>query len=282
MTTICVASVKGAPGVTTLTCMLGAVWPGRRRAMVIEADPDGGDLAARFGLSSRVGWPSFNAAARRGAAELTFESHLQQLPGGLEVLVGTAGMNGLEAVASLEAFVSTIRAPHCSSRDVLIDLGRVHPSASGSMAWMDASDHVVICTRSDAASVCQVHQKSGALFERPKGTIHLVVVGKGEYSRHDVAEFTGIPVIGECALEPAAAAIACREQLGTRRLRRSSLLRCAVELASVLVDDDSRSDQFDPPPVTHDGLLARIKTRQKMVPPSRTSETAIRQERTLG
>jgi hypothetical protein len=188
-------------------------------------------------------------------------------------------MNGLEAVASLDRFMSSIRSSQNDSRDVLIDLGRVLPSEFGSKAWLDASDRVVICTRSDAASVFQVHEKSGALLERSKGNVRLVIVGRGEYSCRDVAEFTGIPVIGKCALEPMAAAIACQEQLGTRRLHRSSLLRCAAELVSVLVDDDSRPDRSDPPQVM--GLLTRLKARQKRWSAFRASETDVRHERAV-
>ena len=81
-------SLKGSPGVTTLSCLLAATWPDPAPVVVVEADPAGGDLAARFGLSSTMGWSSLEAAVRRGGAASPLEPHLQQLPGGLAVLVG--------------------------------------------------------------------------------------------------------------------------------------------------------------------------------------------------
>lgn len=279
MTIITVASVKGAPGVTTLTCLMGAAWPAQRRAMVVEADPNGGDLAARFHLSSRLGWPSFNAATRRGAVELAVDPHLQQLPRGLDVLVGTVGMNGSEAVASMEAFVSSVRAPHNDPRDVLVDLGRVMPWESGSMAWVGASDQVVICTRADAASVYQVREKSAAMIERCRGRVGLAVIGKSGYPGRDIAEFTGIPVIGECLLEPVAAAIAGGERPGKRRLRRPSLARCVIELVSALVDGGTHSDL---PPAGQSWLRSLVTVRKKGAASAGVSTAKVHHDGAVG
>ena len=59
-------SVKGAPGVTTAACALGAVWPERRPTpIVVECDPAGGDLAARFGLEVTRGVVSLTVALER-------------------------------------------------------------------------------------------------------------------------------------------------------------------------------------------------------------------------
>ncbi len=48
---VAVASVKGSPGVTTLCVALAACWPDPAGAIVVEADPAGGDVAMRFGLA---------------------------------------------------------------------------------------------------------------------------------------------------------------------------------------------------------------------------------------
>src|SRR5689334_8533762 len=51
-----VASVSGAPGVTTTALALTAAWPpeadGGVRPVMVEADGSGGDLMMRFGLPS--------------------------------------------------------------------------------------------------------------------------------------------------------------------------------------------------------------------------------------
>jgi MinD-like ATPase involved in chromosome partitioning or flagellar assembly len=94
MTVAVFASVKGAPGVTTVVNLVAATWPEQRRALVVECDPSGGDIAARFQLSSRCGWSSFETASRRGESIPDIGPHLQQLPGGLEVLVGARQLEG--------------------------------------------------------------------------------------------------------------------------------------------------------------------------------------------
>ena len=50
MTVWAVGSLRGAPGATTLAMGLAAAWPATtgRRCVVVEADPNGGVLAARF------------------------------------------------------------------------------------------------------------------------------------------------------------------------------------------------------------------------------------------
>src|SRR2546429_4288211 len=47
MALVAACSSKGAPGVTTLAVALASGWPGGQ-AILVEADPGGGDLAARF------------------------------------------------------------------------------------------------------------------------------------------------------------------------------------------------------------------------------------------
>ena len=47
---VVVASIKGAPGVTTTATALAESWPSGRRILLVEVDPFGGDLAAWFGV----------------------------------------------------------------------------------------------------------------------------------------------------------------------------------------------------------------------------------------
>ena len=66
---VAVASVKGAPGVTTTALALAAAWPaavdGGVRPVVVEADAAGGDVAARLGLPHAPGLLDVAVAARR-------------------------------------------------------------------------------------------------------------------------------------------------------------------------------------------------------------------------
>ena len=65
MTTIAVTGTKGSPGATTVALALAAV-SAARSPLFVEADPAGGDLAARCGAALDVGLVSFAASTRRG------------------------------------------------------------------------------------------------------------------------------------------------------------------------------------------------------------------------
>ena len=177
MTVTSFVSIKGAPGVTTLACLVGATWPEGRKVMVAECDPSGGDLAARFQLSSREGWPALLAAARRSGTTIDIASHLQQLPGGLDVLVATRGLDALDASRSMDALLSHCRSSADSTWDVLIDLGRLAPDDRASAVWLEHSDMVVVCSRSDAASVVHIRERAPMLLERYPDRVRLAIVG---------------------------------------------------------------------------------------------------------
>jgi hypothetical protein len=234
MTIAAFASLKGAPGVTTLACLVGAGWPQQRKVMVVECDPSGGDLAARFRLSSRVGWPSLISSARRsGWSEISVGSHLQQLPGGLDVLVGTTGMEPSESKRAMAALLSGANSSLDGPWDVLVDLGRLLPDDLGSRAWLDHCDAVVIGLRSDAASVVQVREKA-IMVARWTDRLGLAILGTGCHSSVEIGGFTGIPVVGEIPFDPRVAAVAAGEQSGGRRLSRSLLVTAAHRLAATL------------------------------------------------
>lgn len=247
MTVVCFASLKGAPGVTTLTCLVGATWPGPRRVMVVECDPSGGDLAARFRLSSKRGWTTFGPAARRDPSLVQLGSHLQQLPGGLDVLVGTRGGDSSVVAGSVASLLLSAEDSSDGPWDVLIDLGRLITEDRSAAICLDLADRVVIGLRSDVASVTQVREKAPAALERWMDRAGLVVISSGCYSSADIEEFTGMPVLGELPFDPLAAAVAAGEKNGGRRLRRSGVVSSAQRLASVLaatgaVPDDRASE----------------------------------------
>src|SRR5207244_2826784 len=50
MTAVAWCSAKGSPGVTTAVQLVAGAWPAGRPLLIVEADPAGGDLAARLGL----------------------------------------------------------------------------------------------------------------------------------------------------------------------------------------------------------------------------------------
>ncbi len=303
MTSVTFTSVKGAPGVTTTACLVGATWPGGRRAMIAECDPAGGDLAARFSLSSMRGWPTFATAVRRAGPNASVVPHLQQLPGGLDILVGThasgASMPGAVAEQGASArpgawarpgpparpaepagqggaaaLLSGASHPDHAGFDVLVDAGRLHPITDRPNSWLDCSDVVALVLATDAASVLHVHEHADRLRARCGPRLVLVLVCSGSHRAAEIERFVGIPVAAELPYDPGAAAVATGLARGARRLERSRLTACARELAAVLAarsgTDAVRSGPVGPtdPQVHTDGPVHTDPDAHTDGPPS--------------
>ena len=81
MSIIAVGSVKASPGVTSLSVGLGLSWESTtgRRAVLIEADGDGGVLAARFGLVTTPSLVELSGIARHGLTIERLQTNCQLL-----------------------------------------------------------------------------------------------------------------------------------------------------------------------------------------------------------
>ena len=82
---------KGAPGVTTSSVAIAAEWP--RPAVVVDADPSGGDIAAGLG---RGAWP-----AGCHLLELVARCRTEPIDAALRALVVRAGEHAPLALAGL-------------------------------------------------------------------------------------------------------------------------------------------------------------------------------------
>ena len=129
MSVVTLASIKGSPGVTTAALALAAAWPAGRKVLLVEADPFGGDLAARHGSTITGGLPSLFAAARRSLAPDAVWDHVDHLPGGLPVLFGLSGVQG--AIANEKAWPVVAAALGGLDADVVVDAGRLLPNFAG-------------------------------------------------------------------------------------------------------------------------------------------------------
>ena len=106
---------------TTTALAIGALWrrPGRQ-PLVVEADPDGGVLAARFGLGAHPSLTDLAGRTRSGLRPTDAWDHAQHLPGGLGVVV--AHPSAEQAQAALRTGASRIGEHLASIRhtDVLV------------------------------------------------------------------------------------------------------------------------------------------------------------------
>jgi hypothetical protein len=238
VTLVVLTSLKGSPGVTTLSCLVGASWPAGHRVILVECDPCGSDVAPRFMLSNRSGWSTLMAAARRGANDLDIESHLQPLPGGLEVLVGSPPRepDGEALMARRAVEQQVVRLAR--STDVIVDLGRLPATAMGQSAafWLAHCERSLIVSRYDPSSLLQIKQRAPELRSASSAPLELVLVGGTPSSSSDTSKFTGLPVISQIPDEPEAASVVTTGRGSRRRLERSGLVAGASRLAGILAE----------------------------------------------
>ncbi len=246
MALIAVAADKGAPGVTTASVALAAVWP--RPVLLAECDPAGGDIVYRLPgaggtrLDPRRGLLSLAVAARHGLQPDQVWEHTQKLHGGLDVL---AGVTTAEQGAGLDALWDVVggllsRIPQA---DVIADCGRIGRDGPFYDLLAEA-EAVVLITRASLAEVVRLRDRAVALTNglhrrgRPGARVSIVVIADHKNFKTDLAEVgqafgSGVAsVIGGLAYEPKSADQLRGEWGG--KLDRSLLIRTAREIASYL------------------------------------------------
>jgi MinD-like ATPase involved in chromosome partitioning or flagellar assembly len=236
MTWVAVCSAKGSPGVTTLTCALGAVWPAERELVVVECDPGGGDLAARFGLSTRIGMMSLVLTARqdRGGA-VDHHSHVQTLPGGLSVLVAPTGADSAltldHEVARSSAELLLVES------DVLVDCGRLLQNAPGQARMIRRAERVVLLLGSDVAGVAHARWATERLAELSGSRPSVVIVGTKGYTPSEVSAALDVAVLGVLPWDLRGAQMAGGGPGTAKELNRSPLIGFSRKLVSSLAPD---------------------------------------------
>ena len=231
MSLVCLCSVHGSPGVTTTALALAGAWPEGRRCLLVEADPFGGVLAARFGLRDTPGLTSLAAASRNGLDGDVVWRHAQQLPGGVPVLVGPPSADQAHAV--LRDLVSPL-GDWCAGStevDVIADCGRLAPGSSTVVAFQQA-DGVLLLTRPTPDQLRPAAHRLATLgVAGPRA--RLLLVGDSPYGAAEVASGLSVEVAGVMAWDPRTAGALCGA-VGGKVLRRSPLVRAAVSLAERL------------------------------------------------
>lgn len=187
-----VGSVSGAPGASCAALGLAALWP-QHPALPVEADPSGGVVAARFGLSRGPGLNDLAAAARHGATVSGSALFVQQLPLWFNVIAGPGdAREAAGAVAVLAAH------PESALRHlapvVILDLGRLYVD-SPALRLLPTTDAVVLVTHPSKEHLNHLYTRLPDLQRavRP-GAIGLAVTGKSHYSASEIAGQLGAPV----------------------------------------------------------------------------------------
>ncbi len=225
-------SAHGSPGVTTTALALAATWPEDRRCLLIEADPFGGVVGARYGLGDTPGLSSLAAGARQGLDEETVWQHVQQLPGGVGVLVGPASAEEAHAVLR---DVAGVLADWCKTQtnvDVVVDCGRIAPSFP-TLEILAKADAAMVLTRPSLDQLRPAAHRLTAL-QASGAEVSLLLVGDSPYGPDEVAETLNLDVAGVIAWDRRSAAVLTGANGAVRDLRRSPLVRSVATLADRL------------------------------------------------
>jgi hypothetical protein len=248
MALIAVAADKGAPGVTTASVALAAVWP--RPVLLAECDPAGGDLVYRLPaaeggrLDPRRGLLSLAVAARRGLQPHQVWEHAQKLRGGLDILTGVSGAEQGAGLELLWGSVGRILAA-VPQADVIADCGRVGVDGPVYDLLAQASA-VILLTRVSLGEVIRLRDRVSVLSAalqrrgRPPGRLDVVVITGYKKFGAAIAEVEqalrqgGAParVVGGLAYEPKSA-----DQLRgewSSKLDKSMFIRTARAIAGDL------------------------------------------------
>lgn len=206
MTLITVVSLRGAPGVTTVSLELTRRWPGES-PILIEADPDGGCLAAREGLPASPGLAELAAAARSGLSRAALDEFTQSLaPRGAVVVAPSAPDHVQLSLRTSAAAIAAAVAPD-PLRTAIVDAGRLR-KASDAFAFVDAASIVLVLV-SPALDALQSLRHHAALLEPLQ--VRVALSRTSPYEPAEITRQTGFDVI---ATLPRAHDRRSRRQLG--------------------------------------------------------------------
>lgn len=165
MAVVALLSAKGAPGVTTAALLTAALWP--RQVLLVDADPEGGDVAYRLrrqdgaAVDRSRGLLSLLTLARRELSPAVLPEHAQTLVGGTELL---AGLTGPEQAGAAEQLWHNLGRSFAGSadRDVVVDCGRVGPGAVH-LPLLQQADLALLVLRPTVSQVVQARERLSAL-----------------------------------------------------------------------------------------------------------------------
>lgn len=232
MTVIGLVSPKHAPGVTTASVALALA--AGEGALVVEADPAGGDIAARAGLPLEPGLLTMAAAGRHGSSVLTMRP--QHLPSGVDAVV--APTNPDQTSAALGAIADRLAVAARGWDVACIDCGRWSPLTSVPVV-LAACDVVVVVTDPTVAGIEHVRCRLDAISAiGPPVTV--LLVGDRPYGADEVEQAVGVPIAGTLGVDPRGAVSV---YAGPPRLaRKSQLCRSAHPVLERLADMATRTE----------------------------------------
>lgn len=222
---VVLGAVRSSPGVTTSTLAIASCIEG---AALVEADWDGGVLAARLDLPREPGLTSLAAAARTGGV-LDLADHGHQLGDGTLIVPGPASADSAIGVwASVGRRLAEVLLASSRQRPVLVDAGRLSP-LSPVAPLIEQADRLIVVARPVVEELHALGSRLPELRTAARDRVSLLLVGERPYRAADVASQFGVDVVGFLADDRNAADAISGHGRATssRTLRRSALARSA-------------------------------------------------------
>lgn len=228
---VVLGSVRGSPGVTSWSLLLAAAWPtesGLER-VVLESDPDGGVLGARYGWGVEPGLASLAAALRRDERDIHVAEHGREVAPGLFVVPGpeTAERASTVLRACSNELAERLAADH---RLWFVDGGRLDDRAPALAHVRRAASTVLVCS-GRPEDVVSLRSRADAIREQGPAFLGLVVTGLCLYGRGELLEFGGFDYVWAPSTTADLRAVVAGALSDSRRARRSMVWRHALEVA---------------------------------------------------
>lgn len=221
---LCLTSAKGAPGVTTAALSLASVAAEQGPALLVEADPSGGDLICWGTTTGEAGLLGLASTPGADATPEAMWPHTTTLHTGTAALTApTAAAPTTAALAALgSGFAEQL---HQLPATVFVDLGRIS-SHTRSTELLAEADLVLVVCRPTLDGV----EHARSLLNHLPGPDHsravLVIGGHRPYRPDEVADALAAPVIGMLPWDPRGVRAACGHA-GPRIWTRSPLANAA-------------------------------------------------------
>ena len=242
MSLVAVASAKSSPGATTLALALGLAWPAAedRQSLVVEADPDGGVLAARLGLRVHVSLADVAAEGRRGIDDETLARHSLHIEDSDLWLLLAPGAG--EVATAVVATAADRLASHLSSGSsygAIVDVGRVS-TRSPALPLARTADTTLLVTRPTFDELVVVQARVRAL-EAAGCDVAIVCVGDAPYPPAELCEAADAPLAAVLPDDRRVAAAVAHGAVESRAVRRSAWWRSVGQLAETLASAETEA-----------------------------------------
>ena len=238
MSVLALASVTGAPGVTTTAVALAVCWP--RQVILVEADPNGASAVlpgyCRGHARHDHGVLDAAVAARAGTLAADLPGLLIDLPGSTARLL--AALTRPEQAATMDGAwpvlaPALVDAAHQAGTDLILDLGRLSQHGAPRPV-LALADRVLLLTATTLPALHAVRAWLPTIRADlvDPTRLALLLTGEGQpYRAGEIAKHLGTAVAGVLPADPAAAA---PWSAGTAHPRRSDHARAVAGLIADL------------------------------------------------